>query len=109
MNEQFNDESKVNEKATEGEYAYKTVLKTKQNRRTWSVASLSLAVLSLAFLYFSWVGLIFGVLAVGAAILSRLNLGYFDKISLAGIIVGIFGLVFSVAGILFASLIFSII
>nr|MBE6544494.1 hypothetical protein [Oscillospiraceae bacterium] len=110
MKEQFNEKSKVSENATEGEseFAYKTVLKTKQNRRTWSVVSLILAVLSIAFLYFSWVSLIFGSLAVAAAVVSRINLGYFDKLSLAGIIVGIFGIVFSVAGIIFGSLISSV-
>lgn len=110
MNEQFNENSKTDENATggESEYAYKTVLKTKQNRRTWSVASVILAVLSIAFVYFSWVSLIFGVLAVGSAVISRANLGYFDKLSLAGIFVGIFGIVFSIAGIAFGGLLSSI-
>ena len=90
----------------ETEYVYKNVIKKdKSNRRTWSVVSLIFAVLSIAFVYFSWVGLIFGLIAAGCAAMSRVNLGYFDKLSLAGILVGIFGIVFSIAGMIFGQLI----
>ena len=106
MDNQYNEEAKVDNEApkTESDYVYKTVIKNKQNRRTWSVVSLGLAVVSVLSFSLSWFSLIFGVLSVGAAIVSRKNLGYFDKLSLAGIIVGIFGVVFSVAGIIFESI-----
>ena len=103
MNNQYNEEAKVNNDSSEseGEYVYKTVIKNKENRRTWSVASLALSVLSILTVLVSWLGLTFGLLAVGAGVISRKNLGYFDKLTLAGIIIGIFGCVFAVAGIVF--------
>jgi predicted exporter len=103
MNNQYNEEAKVNNDSSEseGEYVYKTVIKNKENRRTWSVVSLALAVLSLLSLFVSWLSLTFGVLAVGAGVFSGKNLGYFDKISISGIIVGIFGCVFAIAIMLF--------
>ena len=107
MQNQYNEEHRVDGDApqNEEEYAYKTVIKNKQNRRTWSVVSLALAVLSVLLLYFPIVSLIFGAVSVGAGAMSRKNLGYFDKLTLAGIIIGIFGIVFSLAWLIFGSII----
>ena len=85
----------------EQEYAYKNVIKDKQHRRTWSVAALVLSVLSVLLTYFSWVGLVLALGAGGCAAMSRKNLGYFDKISLAGIIIAIFGAMFALTGLIF--------
>ena len=106
MNNQYNDEAKVNDtnEKSESEYVYKSVIKNKENRRTWSVASLALAILSVLSLFVPALSLVFGLLAVGAGAFSKKNLGYFDKLSLAGIIVGIFGSVFALGGLLFANL-----
>ena len=106
MNNQFNEETKVNNESSEseGEYVYKTVIKNKENRRTWSVVSLILGVLSVLSLFVSWLSIAFGLLAVGSGIISRKNLGYFDKISISGIIVGIFGFVFAIAVMIFKSI-----
>ena len=110
MQDQYNEQARVEAEDTQDEnkYAYKTVIKNKQNRRTWSVASLALAVLSVLLLSFPVFGLIFGVLSVGAGIMSRRNLGYFDKLTLAGVIIGIFGIVFSLAGLFFGSILASL-
>ena len=104
MSMEFNEEPKVSseESVDEGEYVYKKVIQNKQNRRTWSLASLALAILSLLLTFFPWIGLIVGLSSAGAATVSRKNLGYFDKITLAGLIIAIFGIVFSLAGIIFA-------
>lgn len=106
MNNGINEELNKDELNTEGEtdYVYKKVITTKENRRTWSVLSLIFAILSVVSFYFSWLSFIFGVIAVGFAILSRKNLGYFDRLTLAGIIIGIFGCVFSLAGIVFGEI-----
>lgn len=92
----------------ESEYAYKTVIKDsskdKRNRRTWSVVSFALAILSVLLFYFSWVGLIFGIASIGFAVWSRCNIGYFDKLSLVGLIAGIFGVVFAVSGLFFGDI-----
>lgn len=110
MNNQYNEEDKVNNASaeSEGEYVYKSVIKNKENRRTWSVASLAFAVLSVLSLFVSWLSLVFGLLSVGAGAVSRKNLGYFDKLSLAGIIIGIFGCVFAIVGMIFGGIISSI-
>lgn len=108
MSKDYNEESKVNtgDNTSEGEYAYKKVIvKNKEKKRTWSVASLVLALISFALMYFGWVSLTLAVISVGCGLISRKNLGYFDKISLAGIIIGIFALVFSGAGLIFADVI----
>jgi hypothetical protein len=106
MNNQYNEEPKVNNDSSEsdGEYAYKTVIKNKENRRTWSVVSLALGILSVLSLFVSWLSLTFGVLALGTGLFSRKNLGYFDGLSVAGIIIGIFGCVFAAAGMLLANI-----
>ena len=113
MNTEFDEKSKDFSEASEGEenYAYKKVInnKNKENRRTWSVASLILSVLSILLVYFSWAGIVCGVLAIGCAFISRKNIGYFDKLSLAGMFIGIFGVVFSVGAIIFSELLFSVI
>ncbi len=105
MSKEFNEESKAHdgESGEESEYVYKRVIKNKEQRRTWSVASVVLAALSILLLYFSWVSLVLGILSVGAALISRKNLGYFDKISLVALIISIFGVVFAVTGIAFGN------
>ena len=102
MSKEFNEEPKsTSESGEETEYVYKKVIADKKQRRTWSIVSVVLAALSVIFLYFSWVSLVLGLLSVGAAVISRKNLGYFDKLSLAALIVAIFGVVFAVTGIAF--------
>ena len=107
FNNEFDEETKTDNEASEasGEYAYKNVLKTKKNRRTWSVISLALAILAIEFIWFPWVGVVFALASIVCALISRKNLGYFDKLSLAGIFVGIFGVVFSVVGLSFGDII----
>jgi len=106
MNNQYNEETKVNNKSSEseGEYVYKTVIKNKENRRTWSVISLALGILSVLTLFLSWLSLVFGLLGLGAGLISRKNLGYFDKFSVSGIIISIFGTVFAVFVVVFKNL-----
>lgn len=104
---EFNEETKISTENSEGEenYAYKNVIPDKQHRRTWSLAALGLAILSLLLSHFSWIGLILGLISIAATVVSRKNLQYFDKITLAALIVAIFGLVFSLTGIIFADII----
>ena len=94
-NNEFEEETKAENEASEekDEYAYKSVItKTKQNRRTWSVISLALAVLSILFIWVSWVSIVLAIASIACALVSRKNLGYFDKLSLAGIFVGMMGI-----------------
>ena len=110
MQNQFDEQSMQDDnQQNDGEYAFKSVIKKDmKNRRDFSVISLILAVLSVILFRVPWLSLILGLLSVGTAAFSRKNLGYFDKLSLAAIIVGIFGIVFSLCGILFADILVTI-
>lgn len=87
----------------EEEYLYKSVLEGKKKSRVWSLASLIAAILSVLCCCVPWPGAVLGVLAVVLAVVSRINIGYFDGMALAGLIVGIFGLVFSISIMIIAS------
>lgn len=117
MNEDFNreenseeeisdqrEEKKAEEKEAP-EYAYKTVMDVKERSRIWSVASAACAVMSIMLCCTAWCALAFGVLAIVFAIVSRNRIGYFDNIGLVGLIVGIFGVVFGVTGLVLTYLI----
>ena len=62
--------------------------------RFLSVASLVLGIISVALSFTGWWVLIIGALAILVSLASRKNLKYFDGMSIAGLILGIFGLVF---------------
>lgn len=68
----------------------------------WSVASAVCGFLSIALATFGWAGLVFGIAAVVFSIVARKSLGYFNGWSIAGLLTGIFGTVFSVALIVIA-------
>ena len=72
----------------------------KKPSRVWSVLSFILAILSIICCCNSWIPLILGAVAIVFAIISRSKLGYFDGLGIAGLIIAIFGVVFSLAGIL---------
>lgn len=78
-------------------YAYKTVMDGVPRSRGWSVASLVLGILSVLCCCITYGGLIMGVLAIVFAVISRRNLGYFDGMAIAGLVVGIIGTVFGIS------------
>ena len=80
------------------EYAF-NVLNNKGKPKTlgWSVASMVTGILSVVCCCFGWTGIIFGIAAIVLSVVSRKSLGYFDGMSIAGLVVGIFGLVFGIA------------
>lgn len=111
MSTEFNENNKTpsDENGGESGYVYKKVIKNKEQRRTWSVGALALSILSVSLSFLPWLGLVLGLASVGAGVISRKNLGYFDKLSLAALIVAIFGVVFSITGIAFGDFIGSFI
>ena len=89
----------------------KTVLDGVPRSRGWSVVALVLAILSVPLsiitvcgIVFPVVGLVLGVMAVIASIISRRNLGYFDGVAIAGIIISAVGFVFGITSIAFIML-----
>jgi hypothetical protein len=86
------------------DYVYKNVIRGKQNSRLFSILSLVLAVLSVGLCFIPALGIILGLAAMFIGIFSRRNIGYFDGLTLGGIITSIFGTVFSVAVIVLISI-----
>ena len=66
----------------------------KPKTKGWSLASMIMGVLSVALCLFGWMGVAFGVAAIILSLVARRGLGYFDGMTIAGLITGIFGLVF---------------
>ena len=87
-NEQKND-------FNENEYAFQTLTRYgKPKTMAWSVVSLVVGIISVVCCCFGWSGIVLGAFAVVSSMLSRRTLGYFDGMSIAGLVLGIFGLVF---------------
>lgn len=63
----------------------------------WSVVSLVSGIISVICCCLGVTGVIFGAAAIISAVLSRKVLGYFDGLTIAGLVLGIFGVVFGVA------------
>lgn len=97
--------SENKEKEPEEERYYEVFNKDKPKYIIWSLISAILGGISVICAFFGWFGLIIGVGAVVFAVVSRINLKYFDKISIMGLILGIFGIVFGVAVIILGVLI----
>ena len=94
------DEKKENE-----ERYYEVFDKNKPKYILWSLISAVLGGISVICAFFGWGGLIVGIFAVAFAIVSRVNLKYFDEITIIGLILGIFGIVFGISVIVLSGLI----
>lgn len=105
MNKDFDRDSVGNQSDESSDYAFKNVMKGKENSRTFSIVSLVLAALSVAFSMFIPIGgIVSGVGAIVFGALSRRNIGYFDRPTLIGIFGAIFSIVFSLTVLLIKSL-----
>ena len=92
-NEFYHDKSSSDDGKSEDRY-YEVFDKDKPKKMAFSVASVAFALISVALCFLGVVGIILGVCSVFLALASRIYLKYFDKLSLIGIIVAIFGIVF---------------
>jgi hypothetical protein len=70
----------------------------------WSVLSIILAALGLVLCKFYYIGIVFSLVSLGFALISRKNLGFFDKYSILGIIFGVMGFIANIFS-MFATLI----
>lgn len=91
----------MNNEYNENEYETEVKEKPKSKSRIWSVCALILAVLSVILFFVPAVSITLGVLAVALTVVSRFSIGYFDNYGIAAIIVGIFGVVFGIAYIIY--------
>lgn len=93
-----NNQNEENTSYDEQDYAFQTLMRNGRPKTLgWSVASLVVGILSVVCCFLGWSGLVLGVAAVAFSIISRKQLGYFDGMSVAGLILGIFGFVFGVS------------
>ena len=81
----------------ENEYAFKNVMDGLHTSKIFSVASFAVALCSVLCCCLPWFGLVTGILSVVFAVVSRKTIGYFDGLAVAGLIIGIFGIVFGVS------------
>ena len=63
----------------------------------WSVLSLALSVLSVLLCAFWYVSIVFAAASIVFAVISRRRFGYFDTMTVIGLILGIVGVVFGAA------------
>ena len=106
MSQEFNENPNVESEATaDSDFAYKSVIGSKRNTRLWSIISFVLAILSIPFCAVPIAGIIMGLGAIAFSLYSKKCLGYFDGLSLAGLMIGIFGAVFSVAALILKNII----
>ena len=80
------DEEEINE-------YYELPLALKSRSLIWSVVSFSTGVLSLALCLFYYVSLFFATGAIVTSLVSRKNLGFFEKWGVIGLVLGIMGIV----------------
>lgn len=80
------------------DYAFRTVMRNGRPKTLgWSVASMVCGIVGVVCCCFGWSALFLGAIAIALAIVSRVKLGYFDGMSIAGLILGIFAFVFGLA------------
>lgn len=72
---------------------YESVSFGRPRTLAWSLVSFVTGLISIFVCFFGWAAIALGAIAVTSSVISRKTLGYFDKMSVGGIILGIFGAV----------------
>jgi hypothetical protein len=89
----------------ENDYLFKMVTDNGRPKTYgWSIASMVCGILSV-ICCFGFASIIFGILAAAFAFISRKNLGYFDGMSIAGIVLGIIGFILGLVLVIASSMI----
>ena len=98
MGEEWNNNNGYGNGDGGDDYAFQTLNRHGRPKTLgWSLASLICGIIAAVTASFGFSGIILGVCAIIFAIVSRRILGYFDGKSIGGLILGIFGLIFGVA------------
>ena len=90
---EFDNIDNIEEEAMSDEYLNIDARKSKSV--ALAVLSLIFSVLSIVLCFVFWLNLVFAVLGIIFCAVSRFRMGYFHGISIAGLIVGIVGVIFS--------------
>ena len=92
------------EKSDESDEYYELHLAIRSRSLIWSVISFVSGVLSLALCAFWFVGLVFAAGAIVTSLISRKNLGFFEKYAIIGLVLGMMGTVCGVFSMVAASI-----
>ena len=93
--EQYDEFEPTENASGDSEEYYELPLAIKSRSLIWAVISFASGILSLALSSFYYVGFVFALGAVATSLVSRRNLGFFEKYSIMGLVFGIMGFVFS--------------
>ena len=85
---------------TEADEYYELPLAIKSRSLIWAVASFAAGVLSILLCPIYALGFILALVSVGSSLVSRHNLGFFERYSIMGLVFGIMGFVFSLFALL---------
>ena len=96
-------EPEVENDESSDEY-YELPLALKSRSLIWSAISFVAGVLSLAICTFYYVSLVFAVVSIVSSLISRKNLGFFERYSIIGLILGIMGILFGISSAIAISL-----
>ncbi len=96
-------ESEAESDDSSDEY-YELPLAIKSRSLVWSVISFVAGVLSLAICTFYYVSLVFAAVSIVSSLISRKNLGFFERYAIIGLVLGIMGIVFGISSAIAASL-----
>lgn len=83
----------VTEKTDESDEYYELPLAIKSRSLIWAVIAFAFGILSLALCPFYYVSLVFAAGSVAASLVSRKNLGFFERYSIIGLVLGMMGVV----------------
>lgn len=78
-------------------YSFQTIMDIKSRNRGFAIASMVLGIFSVICCCSTIVALITATLSIIFAIVSRVRMGYFDGMAVAGLVLGIVGFVFAVS------------
>jgi hypothetical protein len=87
---------------TENRYPLPPAIKSRTLK--WGVVSLVMGILSILLCPIYYVGFICFAVAIVTMVVSRYNLGFFDKLSTIGLILGLVGFVFNVFSVIIQTL-----
>lgn len=92
-----NEEAVLDKTADEGDVSDEYYsLPAEHPSMIWSILSLAASILSVLLSPIYYAGIPLAAAAISMAIISSKKLGYFDKMSVVGLVIGIFGAVFGI-------------
>lgn len=104
VTEEYEEFEPENTKSDDSEEYYDLPLAIRSRTLIWAVISFAAGILSLALSPLYYVGFVFVIVSVVMSLVSRRNLGFFEKYSIMGLIFGIVGFVFSLFSLLVGTL-----